>query len=112
MKQKNETRKEQISELNDLRKEVDRLSRYCRKLEDENTDLAVRLSKYETKPIEETGKISFEKKKLLLNRMCLYGVTHFCDGTPNGIGEYRPPCPDYEYCTIRQKHVYKPKGEE
>ena len=40
--------KEQIFELNVLRKEVDRLSRYNRELEEENAELNIRLSRLDT----------------------------------------------------------------
>ena len=106
---------EEIDELNRLRKEVDRLSRRNQKLEAENVELTLKVSKYINEPIEETNEITHATKLNLLTRICKYGLGHFCDGTPNKSGgeqEYLPPCPDYEYCTIRRKRVYKPKGEE
>ena len=107
--------KEEIDELNRLRKEVDRLSRQQQQLEKDNALLRLRISKYEPKVPEESGEITHSNKLRLLTTLCRYGFGHFCDGTPNrseGVQDYLATCPDYEYCTIRQKHVYKPKGEE
>ncbi len=108
-------RSKEVDELNCLRKEVDRLSRRNQKLETENVELRLKVSKYIKDPIEETNEITHATKLNLLTRICRYGLSHFCDGTPNkseGVQDYLAPCPDYEYCTIRQKHVYKPKGEQ
>lgn len=52
----------------------------------------------------------FTNKKLLIDRVCKYGITHFCDGTPNLSVDERlkakPRCPDYYRCNIREKSIY------
>lgn len=114
MKQKNETRKEQISEINQLRKEVDRLSRQNRQLTDENREIRIQLAKQETQPLKDSGEITMNAKRTQLENLCLYGIDHFCDGSPNrseDVSDYLPRCPDYAYCMIRKKHVFKLKGE-
>lgn len=114
MKHKNETRREQISEINSLRKEVDRLSRHNRQLTDENREIRIQLAKQETQPLKDSREITMNAKRTQLENLCLYGIDHFCDGAPNrsvDVSDYLPPCPDYKYCTIRQRHIFKTKGE-
>ena len=52
----------------------------------------------------------FTNKQLLIARECKYGLTHFCDGTPNKSVDDRtrtkPRCPDYCRCKIRKQSIY------
>lgn len=52
----------------------------------------------------------FSNKRHTLEWACKYGLTHFCDGTPNkSIDEYakpKPVCPKYYRCEIREKSIY------
>ena len=45
-----------------------------------------------------------------LERDCQYGLTHFCDGTPNkSVDEQaqpKPICPKYHCCEIRRHSVF------
>ena len=49
-----------------------------------------------------------------INDSCTYGLTHFCDGTPNmsakGVTPDTKPkdrCPNYFKCEIRKHSVYE-----
>lgn len=78
-------------------------------LEREVAELRLRLSVYEPQELEE-GDTTFEGKKSLIKHLCIYGFSHFCDGTPSCAGnesKRKPPCPNYTYCPIRQKRVFK-----
>ena len=78
-------------------------------LEREVAELRLRLSVYEPQELEE-GDITFEGKKSQIERLCIYGFSHFCDGSPNkseGVHSHKDPCPNYAYCPIRQKRVFK-----
>ena len=64
---------------------------------------------------DKTLQARFTNKHLLLARECTYGLTHFCDGTPNksidGRLKPRSRCPDYPSCKIRKQSIYDEKGD-
>lgn len=49
-----------------------------------------------------------------LERNCFYGLTHFCDGTPNkSVDEHaktKPTCPNYYDCYLRRQSLFD-RGE-
>lgn len=56
-------------------------------------------------------------KRRTLESKCTYGVTHFCDGTPNlsadGVDENTQPkgrCPDWFRCEIRKHSVFEERS--
>ena len=99
-----------------LRTAHERMNGKCFNLEERNAslerevaELRLRLSVYEPQELEE-GEISFEGKKHMIKKLCIYGFSHFCDGSPNkseDVHTYKKPCPNYTYCPIRQKRVFK-----
>lgn len=54
-----------------------------------------------------------------IKNSCIYGLTHFCDGTPNmsakGVDANVKPkerCPNYFKCEIRQRSVFAERGND
>lgn len=57
----------------------------------------------------------FTTKRESLKKTCLYGLKHFCDGTPNlsedATAKKRLPCPMYLDCKHKANRLIKRAGE-
>ena len=76
-------------------------------LKQENEKLQEELKKYRTSEIDPE---SFNTKRMAVERSCIYGFAHFCDGKVNRsyAGEDVQPlsqCPKYFYCPIRMNRL-------
>ena len=65
---------------------------------------------------ERTKQNHFTNKLHFLESNCIYGLEHFCDGTPNkSVDENtipKPPCPNFTKCEIRRVKVFKTLKED
>lgn len=57
-------------------------------------------------------------KREALKKTCIYGLKHFCDGTPNlsakGVGDStkaKERCPEYGKCEIRKHSIFEEKED-
>ena len=61
--------------------------------------------------VDKTIESRYTNKKKQLEKECLYGLKHFCDGTPNrsmvNTDKPKPPCTKYRSCTIRKVKIFK-----
>ena len=55
-------------------------------------------------------------KRMALERECVYGLEHFCDGTPNkSVNAYakpKPPCEKYHCCKFRKHSVFNEEDND
>jgi hypothetical protein len=59
---------------------------------------------------DKTTQGRFSMKRTYLEKRCLYGLTHFCDGTPNksesATAKPKPRCPNYYHCELRNLSIF------
>ena len=100
--------------LENARKALENARKKYTYLRQENDRLIEELNKYRTWEIEHE---SFNTKKSAVERNCIYGFVHFCDGTVNRSYGGRdiqplPQCPQYFKCPIRANKLKEIKKHD
>ena len=87
---------------------------YVERLKERNKELIAKLEIY-APVIINIDRAEFSRKQATIERECIYGLTHFCDGKVNSSiakegTKPLPPCPCKAKCELRKKTIIR-EGE-